>query len=198
MKFIPFLLTMLLIGSSTFAHTQTDASIRTLNITFTTKRIQLKNNYSLIVDTILDKRVVHLVGPKVNAALEYKSNSLKASELNLGYLHFDSDSFSVISTVNDIDTSIQMYRKTDGKLLLRGRLFTFHKQMSALSFYDYGAGHKFCVVDLISGRIENYTPPEVHCVFWHRCVEDITLTEQEVRLQFAGMNNRRSTNVYKR
>lgn len=175
---------------------QTDGKIVPTNITFTSSRIPLKNKYVLIVDTIVDKRVVRLNGPKVDTILEYKTNSLKASELNLGYLHFDTDSFFVISTGTDIDTSIQVYRKVDGKLLLRGRLFTFHKQMNSVSYYDYNAGNKFCVINLISGKIEAYTPPEVHCIFWHRCVESIRLTGNEIQMLYYDKNNRYTTKVY--
>ena len=93
-------------------------------IRFSSKPIQLKNNYFLILDTIADKRVLRLKGPAIDTII--RSNYLKASEFNLGYLQFDADSFFVISTDNGlVDTNMVVYNKLTGKKLLNGKLFSF-------------------------------------------------------------------------
>ena len=165
---------------------------------FTFKKILLKSNYELIVDTIADKRKIRLKGIATDIYLAYKSNPIKASGLNLGYLHFDTDSFFVISTVSasGLDTSIQVYRKDNGKLLIQGRLLYFHNQQHSISYYDYHAGNKLGIVNLITGKIETYPSPDVFCGFWHECVEKILLFDKEIHIVYYGKSNSMTKSVY--
>ena len=163
--------------------------------------VSLKNHYQLnIGDTINNRRTIRLLGPGTDTII--RSVNVKNSNASLGWLVGDyEDVFVLYSTYsgNYSDpqpTTVNVFQKSTGTLLLSGPLVEYINSENAILFIDYNQQENLGLFDLSNLKIEMFGSLDTPCESWWRCIKYNYVTEKDVTVEYRDWNTNTKRKIY--